>query len=94
MNIEYISNDKFILKKYEPYGHSQFRIKYDNNILQMINKRYVTFEEEGSIPEAEYTFKILKFKPTQIKLIENYDTSNKIIEVIDINKNKYNCLIL
>jgi|688.fasta_scaffold88082_2 hypothetical protein len=93
MSIEYISNDKFILKKSEPHGYSQ-RIEYDHNILQMINKRYVTFEEEGFNPEAEYTFKILKFKSTQIKLIENYDTSNKIIEVIDINKNKYNCLIL
>jgi hypothetical protein len=91
-NIEYINNT-FIIKRTENYINYYYTIDYDTNILQLIDKKYITKEEEGSFPEVEYVFKILYNKSTKIKLTENHNTYGETIEYIDINKRKNDCLI-
>lgn len=92
--VEYISNDTFILKRTEPEGYVSCSIEYDTDALQMLSKKFITHEEENQPPDVEYLFKIMKFKKTQITLVDKYfNPDEKICTNVDINNN-IKCIIV
>lgn len=92
MNIECIEYNIFKLNFNGSNEYTHHRLEYDDKILDLLNKKHVSYDTKGYMFHHEYIFKILNDKPTKIKIIVNCDKND--VEYIYINRRNKFCLIL
>lgn len=92
MDIKYIDTNIFKLSLDDSNKYTHHRLEYDNKILKLLNKKHVSYDEEGCMFNSEYIFEILNDNPTKIKI--KFDFNNNDVEYIDINVKNRLCLIL